>query len=75
MFTRSLRPVVVQINRIGRHIDPRRESTGTPVKNSSRFAVTVLRVSSDAFPAAQDFARSNRRQGHRLDTTPGGRSN
>ena len=77
MFTRSLRPVVVQINRIGRHIGPRRESTGTPMKNRSRFTVTVLRMSYDAFPTAQDFARSSRRGGHRLNTstTPGGRSN
>ena len=55
MFTRSLRPVVVQINHIGRHIGPRRESTGTPVKNRSRFAVTVLRMSSDGFSKCAGF--------------------
>ena len=75
MFTRSLRPVVVQINHIGRHIGPRRESTGTPMKNRSRFTVTVLIMPYDAFSTAQDFARSSRQAGHRLDTTPGGRSN
>ena len=60
MFTRSLGPVVVQISHIGRHIGPRRESTGTPMKNRSRFTVTVLGMSYDAFPTAQDFARSSR---------------
>ena len=55
MFTRSLRPVVVQINHIGRHIGPRHESTGTPVKNRSRFTITVLRMSSECFSKCAGF--------------------
>ena len=76
MFTRSLGPVVVQISHIGRHIGPRHESTGTPVKNRSRFTITVLRMSSECFSNCAGFcAKQCRRGGHRLDTTPGGRSN
>ena len=59
MFTRSLMRVVVQINHIGRHIGPRRESNDTPVKNRSRFTVTVLRMSSDAFHCAGFCAKQS----------------
>ena len=52
---RSLWPVVVQINHIGRHIGPRHESTGTPVKNRSRFTITVLRISSECFSNGAGF--------------------